>query len=613
MPTIRFTSRLAFAFLLVVSFCAAQDELKNQPTVWASKPDIAAFNQVENERLAAAQKSVDQLLAVKGARTIENTLAPYDEAVRQLNTAGYFAGLLTFVHPDAKYRDAATAMNTKVSTAASALSLNQGVYKALASLDLAQADAATKYYVQRQLLEFRLAGVDKDDATRKKLNDLNTRLADLQSTFERNIADDQPTVEAKPTELEGLPKDFVDKQKRAANGNVIIPVDEPNAFPVLLLAQSDDLRRRMWEAWSGRAYPKNQQVLLDMMKTRYEIAQIIGYSSWADYNAADKMIGKGSNIEKFVTDLNAAARPIAEREYAMLLAEKRKTDPDATDIFSYQSYHLTEMVRRSQFNFDSQTVRPYLPFNEVKQGVMSTAAALFHITFRQEENVASWDPSVETWDVIDNGKVIGRFYLDMFPRAGKYSHQQMVSVLDGIRGKQLPEAMLICNFLPPSATDPGLMQYSDVIVFFHEFGHLMHHILAGQQQWAGIAGISMEADFGEAPSQMLEEFMRSPQVLQSFAKHYKTGETIPLELIARMKRASAFGRGNSISGQNALSAISYDFYKGIRRRSTWTRSRRRISRATRSSRPFQPMLTSTPALITSPATRRRTTRTCTTR
>ena len=147
MPTIRFTIRLAFAFLLVVGIAAAQDELKNQPTVWASKPDIAAFNKVENDHLAAAQKSIDQLLAVQGARTINNTLVPYDEAVRQLNTAGYFAGMLTFVHPDAKYRDAATAMNTKVSTAASALSLNQGVYKALASLDLAQADAATQYYV----------------------------------------------------------------------------------------------------------------------------------------------------------------------------------------------------------------------------------------------------------------------------------------------------------------------------------------------------------------------------------------------------------------------------------------------------------------------------------
>jgi thimet oligopeptidase len=134
-------------------------------------------------------------------------------------------------------------------------------------------------------------------------------------------------------------------------------------------------------------------------------------------------------------------------------------------------------------------------------------------------------------------------------------------VLDGIRGQQLPEAVLVCNFPKPTASDPGLMEYSDVVTFFHEFGHLMHWILGGQQQWAGISGISMESDFGEAPSQMLEEWMHSPQVLASFAKHYKTGEPIPAELVERMNRASAFGRGMWVQRQNCYTALSYDIYK----------------------------------------------------
>ena len=190
-----------------------------------------------------------------------------------------------------------------------------------------------------------------------------------------------------------------------------------------------------------------------------------------------------------------------------------------------------------------------------------TAATLFHVKFRPENNPAVWDPSVETWDVIEEGKAIGRFYLDMHPRPGKYSHDQMSQVLDGVRGKQLPEAILVCNLPQPTATDPGLMNYGDAVTFFHEFGHLMHHILGGQQQWAGISGITMESDFVEAPSQMLEEWMRSPQVLASFAHHYKTGEPIPADLVARMNRASSFGSGNSVELQNALSAISYDIYK----------------------------------------------------
>ena len=240
-----FAARLVLVLclpLFLAAVLSAQSITVSQPTLWASKPDVAAFEKIENDRLAAGRAAIDALLVVKGPRTVENTLVLYDEAVRQNNSAGYFAGLMEQVHPDAKYRDAATEMNTKVSTAQSALSLNQGVYKALAGLDLAQADAATKYYVQRQLLEFRLAGVDKDDATKaqkKRLNDLNTKLADLQSMFERNIADDQPTVEAKPSDLEGLPKDFIDKQKRAANGKVITPADYPNALPVFNFARND--------------------------------------------------------------------------------------------------------------------------------------------------------------------------------------------------------------------------------------------------------------------------------------------------------------------------------------------------------------------------------------
>ncbi len=553
------TRILTLLFLLATA--AAQD-LKTQPTVYSGKPDIVAFEKMENARLAAAQKSIDQIVAVKGARTIANTLEPYDEAARQLNAAAYFSVLMQQVHPDAAYRDHATAMTTKVSSAQTALSLNQDVYHALVSLDVSKADPATKYYVQRQLLEFRLAGVDKDEATRTKLKKLQDQLTDDQSAFDRNISDDQKTIElASVSELDGLPQDFIDNHKPGPDGKIKITTNYPDLVPMMTFANSNQLRHDLWEAFDSRAYPKNRAVLQDMMQCRYQIAVLIGYPSWADYNAADKMIVKGSNIAKFISDVDTAARPIAQREFQMQLAEKRKTDPQAKEIMAFESRHLSELVRRSQYDFNSESVRPYLPYAEVKQGIMNTAAALFHVSFQQEPNSAVWDSSVETWDVIENGKAIGRFYLDMHPRPGKYSHAQMSGVLDGVRGKQLPEAILVCNFPKPTATDPALMDYSDATTFFHEFGHLMHHILGGQQQWAGISGISMESDFIEAPSQMLEEWMRSPQVLASFARNYKTGEPIPAELVARMDRASAFGRGNWVSGQNAYSAISYDIYK----------------------------------------------------
>ncbi len=551
---------LCLPFLLA-AVLSAQRIAVSQPTIWSSKPDAAAFDKIETDHLAAGRRAIDTLLAAKGPRTIENTLVPFDDAVRENNSAGYFAALMTHVHPDATFRDHATAMLTNASAAQTAIALNHEVYNALAALDLSKADSATRYYVQRQLLQFRLAGVDKDDATRARLKKLNDQATEEQSMFDRNIADGQKVVEADRSELEGLPQDYIDRHKPGTDGKVRITTDYPDALPVFNFAKSDALRRRVTLAFATRAYPKNQEVLTSLIKTRYEIATLLGFSNWADYNAADKMVAKGDNIGDFIQQVNDASRPLAQREFEMLLAEKQKTDPAAKEIWDYERAYLSELVRRSRYDFDSQSVRPYFPFMQVKQGILDAAAELFHVSFQQETNVPAWDPSVESWIVIDHDRPIGRFYLDMHPRPGKFSHAEMVPVLDGICGKQLPEAILVCNFPVPTATDPGLMDYGDVETFFHEFGHLMHHILGGQQQWAGISGITMESDFVEAPSQMLEEWIRSPQVLAKFARHYKTGEPIPAEFVARMNRASAFGRGAWACRQNALTAISYNIYK----------------------------------------------------
>ncbi|HEX7157505.1 MAG TPA: M3 family metallopeptidase, partial [Edaphobacter sp.] len=462
-------TNVLFVCLLSAALCRSQEMPKSQPPIWSGKPDVAAFERSENQRLAAAQAAIERLVSAKGSRTIENTLVPYDEAIRQLNAAAYLSGLMQQVHPDAAFRDSATTMTTKVSGARTSLSLNPAVYQALAALDLSKTDPATRYYIQRQLLEFRLAGVDKDDATRAQIKKLQDELTEAQSHFDRNISDGKLTIELDSVaDLDGLPQDFIDRHKPGADGKIRVTTDYPDFFPVMTYAKSDTVRRRLSEAFSSRAYPKNRDVLLTMMRTSYEIARLNGYQSWADYAAADRMIGSGGNIAAFLQELSEAVRPASEREYVLLLAEKKKDDPGATLIYGYQRMRLNELVRRSQYNFDSESVRPYFPYNEIKQGVFNTASALFHVEFRQEPNAPAWDPSVETWDVIDKGKAIGRMYLDMHPRKGKYSHAEESPVLDGIRGKQLAEAALVCNFPAPTADDPGLMQIDDVTIFFHE-------------------------------------------------------------------------------------------------------------------------------------------------
>jgi thimet oligopeptidase len=456
------------------------------------------------------------------------------------------------LHPDATFRDHATAAERKVSAAETNMSLDRKVYQVLARVDVSRADRATRYYLRRQMLEFRLAGVNKPQEVRDQLKKLDDELTEASSKFARNIAEYRSTVPvSNVSELAGLPQDYIDRHPSGADGKIILKTTYPDAGPVYDFAESAALRSRMYEAFSNRAYPANSAVLLDLIRIRTQIAQLLGFNSWADLRTADRMIGSAANVRKFLVDLDAAAHPLADRDYAALLAEEQKSDPSATEVKAADKSYVEEQLKRAQYQFDSSALRPYLPYPEVKQGVMNTASRLFHVEFQQEHDVPVWDPSVETWEVLDGGKLIGRFYLDMHPRVGKYSHAAEQPERAAIRGRQLPEATLMCNFPEPTATDPGLMDFEDAVTFFHEFGHLMHQIL-GQQRWAGISGISMESDFAEAPSQMLERWMRSPRVLQSFARHYQTGEVMPTELIASMNRADAFGRSMNVSTQRSV-------------------------------------------------------------
>jgi thimet oligopeptidase len=528
-----------------------------RPHLWDRPLDPAILEKRVNEQLELAQKSINELLAVKGPRTIENTLAPFDNATEKLDTAGYQTGLMQNLNPDAKIRDRAQALIQKVSTASTALSLNTAIFHALADLDVSQADAATQYYVKRTLLEFRIAGVDKDDATRARIQALNDDITKLATEFERNIQDSQIKVVVKDrAELDGLPEDYINLHKPGADGSITLTSDSPDVIPVLKFAKSAALRKRMHLAYDDRAYPQNIALLAELLKKREELANVLGYPHWSDLNAVDKMAVRSENISNFIEQIDAASRPAADREYQMLLAVARQDQPALSQISIVDQRYYFERVREADFDFNSQVARPYFPYDEVQQGILDVASKLFAVTFRPVKDAVTWDPSVSTFDVFDGNHQLGRIYLDMHPRPGKNQWFSSNPILDGKRGQQLPEVALICNFPGGKPGDPGLMEYGDVTTFFHEFGHLMHWIFQGQRQWAGYSG-NLENDFVEAPSQMLEEWMHDPKVLATFAHHYQTGEAIPAELVGRANRADAFGRGLWARNQLVYTNVSF--------------------------------------------------------
>ena len=527
---------------------------------WSGKPNAEQFKARQEKRLALAKAAMDKVLAVKGARTIENTLVPFDEISRQLDMAGSQSGLIQEVSPDSATRATAEAMGQEVSKFATELSLNRQMYDALSAIDTTKADAETRFYVAKTLRDFRLAGVDKDQATRDKIKKLNEDLVLIGQEFGRNIREDKTTVTCVPADLEGLPQDFIDRHKPGADGKVTLTVEYPDYGPVSTYAKNDDFRRKMYMAYQNRAWPKNIDVLDRMRQKRFELATTVGFPDFADYIMADKMTGNAGTARAFIDRVVAASGTRQDREYAQLLARKQKDVPGATVVNFWEFPYYSEQVRKSDYSFDSQELRNYLPYVQVKQGVLDIAAKLFGVEFRPVKDAPVWDPSVEAYEMYDGGKLAGRFYLDMHPRANKYSHAAQFDIRTGIEGRQIPEAALICNLPGGEAGDPGLCEYNDVNTFFHEFGHLLHTMFAGHHKWVGTGGIRTEQDFVEAPSQMLEEWMKSPEVLAAFAKDPKTGKVIPAELVKRMNRANDFGKGLLVRRQMVYAGMSLACY-----------------------------------------------------
>jgi thimet oligopeptidase len=443
--------------------------------------------------------------------------------------------------------------------AGSALSLNRPVYDALSAIDLTGASPATQHFVERTLLGYRLAGVDKDQATRDHLQSLHEKATHLSLDFSRNIQEGGKTIAATAAELDGLPTDYLARHQPNSEGQITLSTDQPDMQPVMTFATSAALRERMFLAYNTRAYPANRQILLDLLATRQEIATVLGFRSWADLATADQMMGSAANVRTFLAKLDDASLEGARREHELILEFARQRQPELTAIDITSRAYWYEQFRRSAFDFDSQSVRPYFPYAQVEAGVLQTAARLFKIEFRRS-TAPGWHTDVSVFDVIEDGQAVGRFYLDMHPREGKDKWFSAAPIVTGVRGRALPEAALICNFPKGDDKDPGLLQYNDVVTYFHEFGHLMHAILGGRTEWAGISGFATEGDFIEVPSQMLEEFFRDEKLLQAFAKHYQTGEVLSSETIKKMKLAGAFGRADWVRSQLYYTTLSLDLH-----------------------------------------------------
>ncbi len=516
------------------------------------------------ECLAGLERAKALRPAVIGAtaRTIEGTLVPYNELLMAASATNALAGLMSEVHPDEGIRDAARECEQEVSRFYSDLALDREMYDALSAVDVSGADADTRRFIEHTLRDYRRAGVDKSPEVRDRLKQIDEELTRLGQQFSKNISEDVRTIEVKDkSRLAGLPQDFIDAHAPDASGTIRISTDYPDYNPFMTYAHDDELRRDLYIKFRSRGDQQNETVLHDILKLRAEKASLLGYKDWADYITADKMIQSGTRASEFIEKVWKLAAPRAEQDYTELLRQLRAVDPKASEVSDWQKVYLENLVKKERYEVDASEVRQYFPYDRVLAGLLEITAEIFDLAYVKVDDANPWHKSELVYDVMRAGQTLGRIYLDMHPRDGKYKHAAQFPLKDGVRGVQLPEGVLVCNFPEPSEGGAALMEHDDVVTMFHEFGHLMHHVLGGHQRWITQSGVATEWDFVEAPSQMFEEWAWRHDTLARFARHHVTGEVIPESLVEKMRKADKFGLGTATVQQIFYAAISLGFHR----------------------------------------------------
>jgi len=559
--------RLVTLALVAAAACGPKSSKTPEKPV---KPDVVAENPVEKQPpadvvflaqcrqgITKAKELLPALVAAQPTRTVDNTVTPLNVIYTQLANSIDLAGLYSEVHPDETVQAAARTCEQEASAFASALMLNRGVYDALVAVKPDGLDDDTRRFLTITLRDFRRAGVDKDEATRSRLEAIDQELTTLGQSFSTNIAKDTRSITVESADrLKGLPDDFIAQHPPGTDGTITITTDYPDYLPFMTYAEDDQLRHDLYVVFRSRGDADNEKILADVLSLRSEKAILLGYANWADYITEDKMIKTGKAASDFIERVAKLAKKRAAKDYAELLKELKTIDKQAKLVEDWQKTFLENRVKIKKYSVDSKEIRPYFPYEQTLQGLLDITSALYDVQYTAVTDAPIWHADVKVFDVKRGDLKLGRIYLDMQPRERKYKHAAQFPLVDGVTGVQLPEGALVCNF--PGGNE--LMEHDDVVTMFHEFGHLMHHVLGGDHRWIRQSGVATEQDFVEAPSQMFEEWAWSYETLARFAKN-AAGETIPKELVERMRRADKFGGGTQAVQQMFYAAISLQFHQ----------------------------------------------------
>lgn len=497
------------------------------------------------------EKDLAALIAIPQAeRTFENTIMGYERAFDNYGNALGMSGFLSYVSTDKKFRDAANDLQMQISQYMVDVATRRDVYKAIREYTDTnpRLDPVQAKLVKEMLIGFKNSGMDLNDADLEKFKALNKEKAEYIIKFDKNIQEYKDPLAVTKEQLQGLGEDYIKKLSKTDDGKYLVTLDYPDYVPFMQNADDEQARKELEFKFNRRGGQENVDLLEKTLTLRREIARLLGYKNHAELRLEDRMAKNPKTVMAFLKDLQKKLKPLGKKEDKEMIAYKNsKTGKNSRTLYSWESGYWSNKFRKENLELDSEKIKEYFPSQVVIDGMLDLFGGVFGITF-EPVDIPVWHPDVKAFKIKDkaSGELVAYFYMDLYPREGKYKHAACFGLVEGEEKQdgtyQNPFVAIVANLNKPSGDTPSLLKHSEVETLFHEFGHVLHNALT-KAKYSAFSGTSVSWDFVEAPSQMLERWAWDPQVLKKISKHYKTGEALPDDLIKRMIAAKNFGAG----------------------------------------------------------------------
>ncbi|TRX39506.1 Zn-dependent oligopeptidase [Flavobacterium restrictum] len=429
--------------------------------------------------IKSSDEKIKKITTVK-TQTIANTLVAFDDLQYEITDLSMKLGLISSTYSDDAIRNMAYSESEKLSVYSSNLSLNEPLYKALKKFETSQKSklsGAQKKFLSEAVISFEKNGMKLNSAQRKPLEALNKKLIELGNAFDKNIAESKDSLVFDANDLKGIDPETLLSWQRP-NGKYVVVITGPNAITISENAANSTTRKKVYLHYKDRAYPQNIAVLDSLLYYRNAFAKTLGFSSYAAYALVDKMAEKPETVWSFENNLVTKITPLATQEVQTITNFKHEIDPNESPEFNAWDFgYYSKKMLTKNYQLNSDELKEYFEMNATLKGMFTVYESLLGIQIKPASNMPVWDAKVQTYEMWSEGHKIGSFYLDLFPRANKYTHFACFPISQYLKreaNESLPQAALICNFPEGTTNTPSLLEHQNVVTLFHEFGHLVH-------------------------------------------------------------------------------------------------------------------------------------------